>query len=53
MPRNHLGVLWDCGECDYSTDDRRNLRGHQKEHQKVGSHKCILCNKEFLLLYAA
>ena len=23
--QKHLGVTWDCSECDYSTDDRWNL----------------------------
>ena len=45
--QKHLGVTWECNECDYSTDDWRNLRGHRKKHQKVSSHKCILCNKSF------
>ena len=36
-----------CSECDYSTDDRWNLRAHWKKHLKVGSHKCILCNKSY------
>ena len=45
--QKHLGVSWDCGDCDYSTDDRRNLRGHCKKHQKIGSHKCTPCNKSF------
>ena len=40
--QKHLGVTWECNECDYSTDDWRNLRGHRKKHQKVSSHKCIL-----------
>ena len=43
--QKHLGVSWECSECDYTTDDRRNLRGHHKKHQKIGSHKCIPCNK--------
>ena len=33
--QKHLGVSWDCGDCDYSTDDRRNLQGHHKKHQKI------------------
>ena len=45
--QKHLGVSWECGECDYTTDDWRNLRGHCKKHQKIGSHKCIPCNKSF------
>ena len=28
--QKHLGVSWDCSVCDYSTDDRRNLRAHRK-----------------------
>ena len=45
--QKHLSVTWDCSVCDYSTDDRRNLRAHRKKHLKVGSHKCIPCNKNF------
>ena len=45
--QKHLGVSWECSECDYTTDDRRNLRGHRKKHQKIGSHKCIPCDKSF------
>ena len=28
--QKYLGVTWDCNECNYSTDDRWNLRAHQK-----------------------
>ena len=45
--QKHLGVSWDYSECDYSTDDRRNLKAHWKKHLKVSSHKCIPCNKSF------
>ena len=45
--QKHLGVTWECGECDYTTDDRRNLRGHRKKHLTVGPHKCAPCNKSF------
>ena len=45
--QKHLGVTWDCSVCDYSTDDRWNLRPTEKKHLKVGSHKCIPCNKNF------
>ena len=45
--QKHLGVSWECSECDYTTDDWRNLRGHHKKHQKIGSHKCIPCDKSF------
>ena len=43
----HLGVAWECSTCDYTTDDRRNLRAHRKKHMKVGVHKCVPCNKNF------
>ena len=35
----HSGMVWDCGEkdCDYSTDDRRNLRAHKRKHQNIVS----------------
>ena len=45
--QKYLGVTWDCNVCDYSTDDRWNLRAHRKKNLKVGLHKCILCNKCF------
>ena len=45
----HSGMVWDCGadNCDYSTDDRRNLHAHRRKHQDVGSFKCVLCDKYF------
>ena len=43
--QKHSGVTWDCNVCEYSTDDRWNLRAHHKKHLKVGLHKCIPCNK--------
>ena len=45
--QKHLGVTWDCVKCDYSTDDRRNLRAHSKKHLLVGKHKCLPCEKNF------
>ena len=45
--QKHSGVTWECGKCDYSTDDRRNLRAHNKKHLLVGTHKCIPCVKSF------
>ena len=45
--QKHLGVTWDCGKCDYLTDDRRNLRAHSKKHLLVGKHKCLPCEKNF------
>ena len=32
--QKHLGVTWECNECDYSTDDQRNLRGHRKSTKR-------------------
>ena len=45
----HSGMVWDCGEknCNYSTDDCRNLRAHKRKHQNIGSFKCIPCDKHF------
>ena len=45
----HSGMTWDCGaeNCDYTTDDHRNLRAHRRKHQKVGSFKCVPCEKYF------
>ena len=45
----HSGMVCDCGEknCDYSTDDHRNLRAHKRKHQDVGSFKCVPCDKYF------
>ena len=45
--QKHLGVSWECNMCDYSTNDRWNLRAHSKKHMKVGVHKCAPCNKSF------
>ena len=45
--QKHLGVTWEYGKCDYTTDDRRNLRAHSKKHMTVGTHKCVPCNKSF------
>ena len=47
--QKHSGMVWDCGEnnCDYSTDDCRNLHVHKRKHQDVGSFKCVPCNKYF------
>ena len=45
--KKNSGVTWDCNLCEYSTDDRHNLRAHRKKHMKVGLHKCIPCNKSF------
>ena len=30
----HGAMVWDCGEknCDYSTDDHRNLHAHKRKH---------------------
>ena len=43
----HIRMVWDCGEknCDYSTDDRRNLCAHKRKHQNIGSFKCVPCDK--------
>ena len=42
-------MVWDCGEknCDYSTDNHRNLCAHKRKYQDVGSFKCVPCNKYF------
>ena len=42
-------MVWDCGEknCDYSTDNHRDLRAHKRKHQDVESFKCVLCDKYF------
>ena len=38
----HSGMVWDCdvGNCDYSTDDQRNLRAHKRKYQDIGNFKC-------------
>ena len=45
----HSGMVWDCSvkDCDYSTDDHRNLHAHKRKHQNVGSFKCVPCDKHF------
>ena len=42
-------MVWDCDakNCDYSTDDRRNLHAHKRKHSKVHSFQCKLCTKYF------
>ena len=45
----HSGMVWDCNveNCDYSTDDRRNLCAHKRKHQDIGNFKCVPCVKYF------
>ena len=45
----YSGMVSECGEkdCDYSTDDCRNLHAHKREHQNIGSLKCIPYDKYF------
>ena len=45
--QKHLGVSWDCTECDYSTNVRHNLHAHHKKHLKIGLHRCVACQKNF------
>ena len=48
----HSGMVWDCDakDCEYSTDDRRNLCAHKRKHLKVRSFKCEPCIKYFKFL---
>ena len=45
----HSGMIWDCDakNCEYSTDDRRNLRAHKKKHLEIRGFKCKPCVKYF------
>ena len=45
----HSGMVWDCNakNCEYSTDDRRNLHAHKKKHLEVWRFKCKPCIKYF------
>ena len=42
-------MVWDVNakNCEYSTDNRRNLRAHKKKHFEVGKFKCEPCIKYF------
>ena len=45
----HSSMVWDCDakNCEYSTNDIRNLRAHKEKHLEIRGFKCKPCAKYF------
>ena len=41
----HSGIIHSCTKCDYTTNNPRQLRDHQRSHSDEKRYKCIYCDE--------
>ena len=46
--RTHDNIEWRCLKCNYTTDDKRLLKSHQRVHLRKIRYYCVVCGKGFI-----